>query len=643
MESRAKRASARSRVARGGLLILLGAIASLTVPLSLSADDSKVRNWKDKSGKFEIKATLVQEKNGVVTLKQEDGEEMEIDLDQLSTLDQNFIRSQAGKSPFKKKGAASPFRNRGTRREEPKAATPRNSGGENAVDWSGATLVQTGNESRWDAIEITPTGATAKKGVALPKKRDFFEKLTGMVVGEDRAIVGYKLESRGGGEQTATTRLVICDLAGGRKGNDVIVDGNYALLDVSPESGNVLVKKDVWGFGNQDEIEIWSVDGDNVEPQAVLAPFDGENGPAKDVAWSRFVDDSHVLVMNGHGKLGLVDTGSRTADYVLTVSNQSAAALSPDRKYLAVASGKDVQILEAATGESLAAIPAEIQAFPGLAFSADGTHLCLQSSERVISWSLKDGSVYRDIVLSGLNFHATNGPVYPASTHVLVGGTFLIDLEKYVRLWQYSGAESAAGSGNQAVFCVGGANEAGALVPVTLPHQAAVKTLDQALKDPNFFVVFPGTSVRIDVSRVLDGGEQQKVREALAKRVADAGLKVEDNAAITLQAAVENKGTEQMTFREFGSFGEKDVTVTKYLSSVAFQVNGQTAWQAAAMATPHFVNRNENESIEQAIQRVNKPNYAYFQSVGIPTYVMKPLPNNQATLGLSNVTASGLR
>jgi hypothetical protein len=225
-----------------------------------------------------------------------------------------------------------------------------------------------------------------------------------------------------------------------------------------------------------------------------------------------------------------------------------------------------------------------------------------------------------------------------------VGGTFLIDLEKYVRLWQYGNAESAAGSGNQVVFSVEAGNEAGALVPVTLPHQAAVKTLEQALKDPNFFVVSPGTSVRIDVSRVLDGGEQQKVREALAKRLADAGLKVADNAAITLVATVENKGTEQKSFREFGNFfGGKEVTVTKYLSSVAFQVNGQTAWESSVMSSPDFVSIKENETMEQAIQRANKPNYAYFQSIGIPTYVMKPLPNNQATLGVSQITSSGIR
>ena len=65
----------------------------------------KPRTWKDASGDFSIKATFVKEDDGVVVLKTSDGEEMEIELDQLSRTDQLYIESMPKKTanPFRKR------------------------------------------------------------------------------------------------------------------------------------------------------------------------------------------------------------------------------------------------------------------------------------------------------------------------------------------------------------------------------------------------------------------------------------------------------------------------------------------------------------------------------------------------------------
>src|SRR5206468_7286811 len=74
---------------------------------------AEMRNWTDTSGKFNIKAKFVGVANGVATLEQEDGTQVEIELAKLSAADQKYVNDQktAPESPFKKKGKSdSPFK-----------------------------------------------------------------------------------------------------------------------------------------------------------------------------------------------------------------------------------------------------------------------------------------------------------------------------------------------------------------------------------------------------------------------------------------------------------------------------------------------------------------------------------------------------
>jgi hypothetical protein len=623
---------------------------------ALAQNSEKMHTWKDSSGTFEIKAAFVGEKDGVVTLRQEDGEELEIELEKLSTLDQNYVRTQKARmaSPFKKKGAASPFRSKNSvgskSKSKPEPASDEDAGSGDVqktvrVNWTKAKLVQPASKNDWAAISIEPVdGSALTEAAQLPKKRDFFEKQTGFIAEPTLAIVGYKLE-KPGGKDDVTTRLVSANLKTGDVG-DVVVDGNYALLDVLGADGLMLMKQDVWGFGNQSQIEVWKAGDGGIDKQVGCVPFDGENGPAKDVKEAYFVDAGHVLVMNGQGKLGLVDLSNGKAAYLVECTNPSVARLSPDRKYLAVVTGKELHVLDALTGKALAGMPIATTAFPQLAFSPDGKRLCLQSNDTLWAWNLSDGSLYREMVLSGLPFNATIRPVWTSNQHVLVGSSILIDLENYVRLWQIDGAESATNVGGMTLFCIADQAHSGALVPVVLPHEGAVETLKSAMADRNFFVVQPGTSVRIDVSGIADAAAQQAAKEALQKKLTSSELVVADNASVILKASVENRGTEEQSYRSIGpgaGFGETKVTVTKWASAVALLVDGKPAWETAMIATPHFVNSEKNETIEQAIRRTNKPNYAFFESVGIPKYVMRPGNGGRTTLGASQITVNGLR
>jgi outer membrane protein assembly factor BamB len=57
----------------------------------VSTDDDGVRTWTDKTGKFSVKAKLVSNKNGKVALEKENGNLVEVPINQLSDLDRRFL------------------------------------------------------------------------------------------------------------------------------------------------------------------------------------------------------------------------------------------------------------------------------------------------------------------------------------------------------------------------------------------------------------------------------------------------------------------------------------------------------------------------------------------------------------------------
>ena len=80
-------------------VILLAAIAG-----SAHADES--RTWTDRTGKFRIEAEFVGEADGVVTLRKEDGEEIEVPLDKLSAADKRAVeeaKAAMEENPFESK------------------------------------------------------------------------------------------------------------------------------------------------------------------------------------------------------------------------------------------------------------------------------------------------------------------------------------------------------------------------------------------------------------------------------------------------------------------------------------------------------------------------------------------------------------
>ncbi|HVJ86174.1 MAG TPA: SHD1 domain-containing protein [Caulifigura sp.] len=619
-------------------------IVILTVGLAVTSVASaapKPRKWKDASGAFEIEATFVSEANGVVTLKQTNGEEVEIELKQLSPADEAYVKTEtaASKTPFKSKGSSSPFQSKTPTRPatggEPVPGSPPNVAASTepppaiAVNWLNAPLLSTGGDSDWSSISITPAAAKKMRSTQLPAKRDFFESFTGIAVGDGFAILGYCLKDTFKKGILETTRLVRVNLESGKVEGTIIAEGAFNLLDVSATGDLILMRKEA-PFGQEaTDIEVWRPAGKVVERQKSFTPFAGDDKHHQEVQDALIGADGKIVAVARNGRAGVFD--SETGESIGSTPKGHAIALSPDRKYAAIL-GEALLIVDLVKGETVAAVQTDKKSGGAIAFSPDGQRVAVAQGDDLTAWNLKDGSVYRDETFAALSASSTHPLVFTSPTHVFANGV-LIDLENHIPLWQYEGVSQAAAAGSSTILLSDRGNQ-NLLVAATLPHQAAQLMLKQALATPGLFSVTPGTTMTVDVSALPDPAEQEKARAGLEASVVAAGMKVTPNSPIVVRASISTENKQQK-FQTFGTLNSQDVNTTQHTTKVELLVSGQPVWQTSSYSgTGMILSAKQGESLQDAANRQSKPNYGLFAKVSIPQYVMQP---GKKTLGQSTV------
>ena len=210
-----------------------------------------------------------------------------------------------------------------------------------------------------------------------------------------------------------------------------------------------------------------------------------------------------------------------------------------------------------------------------------------------------------------------------------------------MRLWDYEGADQTAAAGGLVVFAVSPHNAPGALIPATLPHPAALATLNRSMTDPNFFVVKPGATVKVDVNGLADAGRRDRAAADLAGALRENGAKAGPNGLASLVATTEVGKEREISYRSFGRFGEDTYKVREYMSRVKIVFEGKTAWETLSYNIPHMVFLKEGQTMQAYLREQEKPNYDFFGQVELPKFVTRP--TGTPTLGTSRVSASGVR
>jgi hypothetical protein len=277
--------------------------------------------------------------------------------------------------------------------------------------------------------------------------------------------------------------------------------------------------------------------------------------------------------------------------------------------------------------------------------SPDGKHIACASGGRVTIVNFADGTREQQIPLAGIG--AGRGDIlWPQEKYLLLGRSHLFDIENQLVVWHYNGARQAWMAGGLVLFGVPTLfKDGGALVLATVPPPNLDGVLAKAMEAPDFFVLAPGTTVKLNVDQLPQPEERDKVRAALTEKLTAGGCKIGPEGTIELVATVESKPIEQM-YRKFGRVAQTEARVQKYTvqeftSRLAFVYQGKPAWQSQAVSTPHLLRAKAGQTIEAALHETEKPNYEFLTRVALPKKLMKPMP--EGALGTTRVSREGLQ
>lgn len=619
--------------------------------------DGALRTWSDASGKFKIKAKFVSAADGVVTLEQEDGSELEIELKRLNAADQKFVADAlkaAADSPFKSKAKSSdPFKPKSKKtkpgREQTDDDTEPAETRTIKVDFAAAEQVLLGSPSEAWKVEVAKDASggfgTKPKSCPLPPKTSFFEHFKGMAINPvaKKAVVGMIREDPGLDPQV--TRIVICDLVTGKAGTPASMPGPMVPLALHDDGRQIVMCRNVFGFGNQDQLEICTVKGSQISRNVVWTPYDdAPYRPNRDVLWASFLGPDQLATSSRGGKVVIWKFPDIEPLCTFTLADGAVPALSPDRTLLAYCNGTDIGLFDVAKRQVLAqqAMPEKLT-WPYLAFSPSGRRLGCVAFDKVLVWDVASGKLERTIPCAGINVNG--GIEFPDESFVLANSTYLIDIENQLKLWTYQGADIVRSAAGWTFFGVAGdsRNGGGAVGAGQIPHPAARDLLKKALTDPNLFVLKAGTTVKLNLDGVPDPAQRERVQKALTKRLEGIQCKVGAQGSIELAAIMEGPKDREISFRRAGDYKMKE-----YVSRVRFVYQGQPAWESSSTNFPAFIiHLKQGENIESHLRSLEKPNYEFFDRVELPKFLQKPTTGQAAggslTLGQSRVTATGLQ
>lgn len=617
-------------------------LAWLVLGSAGAAIAAEMRTWSDRSGKYQIKAKLLEVKDGKALLQRENGGKLQIELDKLSKADQQYLEENGS-------DAANPFQ-----AVEEDAANDRDGAQEQMGDeeeteaaakfvkvrWTGVRTVAPPASGDWQ-LSIEPpsdAGPVRRRAISLPGKKESGEWPQGMVVNSTclRAVVGYTCDRTRSGN---VTRLILCDIQGGRAASGG-VSGRMVPLALSDSGDQVLMRPEEHGSGTDQAVELWTLTRSGVQRGIQWIVDEDVHGNTRQARWAAFLDEERLATLSDGGRLVVWKLDPLRPMYCLQVDGGCVPALSPDRKYLAVAGNKQLGVLDLKAGKVVAAKAVEDLHWPTLSFSPSGKRLACAAFDKLYVWEAATGALYREILLTG----ATAGGHcdWTSEEHILVGHRTLIDVENQIKLWAYLGHDAVACLGGVCWFVTNDRSTgAGVLVPLRLPHPTLKEGLEKAMKDPNFFVLKPGVTVRLVVDALSDPAAREKARAALAARLQGNGCQVGPNGTIDLVASVDPPKQTEVSYHTFGSFGAKTYKFQEYFVRLKFVHQGQCVWESACSSNPGFmIHLKEGETVEQRLRESEKPNYGWFTTVELPKIAVKA--SQGGTLGQSWVTPNGL-
>lgn len=402
------------------------------------------------------------------------------------------------------------------------------------------------------------------------------------------------------------------------------------ICDISPNGMMALFRKQ---GGRHDQIEIWSIDGAPVRG-LLMFPY-GMDQHDRDVRFAAFVGDNRILTTGGKDELELWDTITGRAIYVTTCRRDAEPAISAGGKYIALTTGQEALVIEAATGSARIELPKSMARANRFAFSPSGCELVACDARTVWVFDLVKGELAREFTLPGSI--TCRQIASPADGYALINESILLSLQRRTPVWKYEKPGRTAVAvlpHGQMAFAVDGTGRMPAsLTAETIPHPAALKTLE-ASPTP-LAVLQPGGKISFDLRVNCSAEERQKITQYVERHFADRQIEIAQGQSVRLVMTVENGERQSREFRLRG-FLTQEVYYTPKISRIRIESKGKTLWETSSVVGDPggFLSVKPGQSLQDAVNELGRhPDLKIFSTAPLPVYLVQP--SNPMVLGVS--------
>jgi hypothetical protein len=349
-----------------------------------------------------------------------------------------------------------------------------------------------------------------------------------------------------------------------------------------------------------------------------------------DVVWADFINSQQIVTRNSAGDVGLWRIPEVWPKWVAHLERGAAVALSPTRKYLAAAVRDGIKIIDLAEGKMVGSIPAEIDAADAIAFNRDGKRLAVWSGDRIRVWDLESAAITHDFGLqrpfySGLLGQGTLDWV--DDSHVLLIGRLLVDLDRRVACWEFTNVGNTGAFSGGRLWFVDNKSAAPKLCSIALPNREATDAVAKFTPEQTL-VLQPGMKVAVEITNRGGSGDTNATREALVKKLDDNGIAIVPESAVRLVGEIIPGQTQKISVRMWTatgpSFDQQPHEFTPRTVLLRLITGGEVVWKRGfTHAPPAYIQLQENETVDQALQRLTDASIEELARYRLPKYLAR--------------------
>ncbi|QEF97168.1 hypothetical protein Mal15_12060 [Stieleria maiorica] len=603
---------------------------------------SQSRQWTDKTGKFQVRATLVDHNATHVKLQKSDGRVISVPLSVLSEADSEYVR-QLDAEPENPFAGGEPMAASTSDRQlapSQSASFPQRSTTEELP--TDGPEIYINIDQTMPAVQPDP-GPAGFKFVEFARPiepLDAYARVSQpIVVDPTGPVFGVSTHRNGNAVSPAHFGHVFLAGSAGQPRMVFESDETFLLLD-----HNVDYDRSVAMIG---------VDSPS-DRGGDLAVMDGLSGGSPTVVarwhlpeWQKpgfkpkaefavMIDGTRAIVqVNSSIYCWSLDDG-KCHFKIQRVPATGKVAVSAGGRFLAISVSGGTQMIDVAKAELVGKIPFPGTLTPEVRFSPDGSRLAMGAGNQVAVWDLQSAGTEMEETIET----PVGRLVGWVGDDALLTQFALIDLEMAQAVWKYhlpSGAKEMTVPGGY--VCVDKNAKPAMITSLPLPH-GAIADVKQKLKSAgrDMLLLGPGGKVSLEVEGIA-GVDEQVMEDALRQAVQKAGWKVVPDSDIKVVAKITRGEKQVLTFRPIGaSFRSEGETVNlkPYRASLEIVQGGNTLWQRSSQnMVPMLLRLEAGESVKQAVKRFEKADPEYFKRVNIPPKIIKP--EHRSIVGTSRV------